>query len=50
LKERLLEFEAALVAGKYAELGSSYKVAQALGISQSQAYSKIKKYVLDMGK
>ncbi len=50
LKERLLEFEAALVAGKYAELGSSYKVAQALGISQSQAYSKIKKYVLNLEK
>lgn len=46
LKEQLLEFESNLITNKYQELKSSYKVAEALGISQSQAYSKIKKYVL----
>jgi transcriptional regulator with PAS, ATPase and Fis domain len=45
LKDKLLEFEASLILDKYKELGSSYKVGEALGISQSQAYSKIKKYV-----
>lgn len=37
--------EAQIIVEKYRELGSSYKVAEALGISQSQAYKKIRKYV-----
>jgi|GEM_PF-1904189 len=45
LKEQMDAFEANLIISRYNELGSSYKVAKALGISQSQAYSKIRKYV-----
>jgi len=44
LKDQLLAFESGLIINKYKELGSSYKVAEALGISQSQAYNKIRKY------
>lgn len=45
LKDLLDAYEATVIKSKYQELGSSYKVAKALGISQSQAYSKIKKYI-----
>lgn len=44
LKKVICDSEALLIREKYRELGSSYKVAKALGISQSQAYKKIKKY------
>jgi len=44
LKERLEETEKQIIIQKYKELGSSYKVAAALGISQTQAWQKIKKY------
>jgi len=47
LKEQVLEFESELIIRTYNQLGSSYKVAESLGISQSQAYSKIKKYILN---
>jgi TyrR family helix-turn-helix protein len=46
LKEMVKEFEASIIQLKYAELGSSRKVAKALGISQSQANDKIKEYLL----
>lgn len=45
LKQKREDAEAQLVRELYAELKSSYKVASALGISQSSAYKKIKKYV-----
>jgi Transcriptional regulator containing PAS, AAA-type ATPase, and DNA-binding domains len=45
LKSRKEEAEADLVRQAYGELKSSYKVAKALGISQSSAYKKIKKYL-----
>lgn len=45
LKDMLNDYEASIIKQFYKELGSSYKVATALGISQSQANSKIKKYV-----
>lgn len=45
LKLQKEDAEAQLIIQKYKELGSSYKVADALGISQTQAYKKIKKYV-----
>jgi TyrR family helix-turn-helix protein len=45
LKEMIKEFEASIIRLKYAELGSSRKVAKALGISQSQATGKIKEYL-----
>ena len=48
LKQRREDAEAQLVRELYAELKSSYKVADALGISQSSAYKKIKKYVKDI--
>jgi len=44
LKEYMEEAEKQLIMSKYEELQSSYKVAKELGISQSQAYQKIKKY------
>ncbi len=50
LKDQLLEFESNLILNKYMELGSSYKVAEAFGISQSQAYNKIRKYVSESKK
>lgn len=46
LKLQKEDAEAQIIIQKYKELGSSYKVAAALGISQTQAYKKIKKYVL----
>lgn len=45
LKLQKEDAEAQLIIETYKELGSSYKVADALGISQTQAYKKIKKYV-----
>ena len=45
LKSRKESVEAALIREKYRELKSSYKVAKELGISQSSAYKKIKKYL-----
>ncbi|HML37053.1 MAG TPA: sigma 54-interacting transcriptional regulator [Bacillota bacterium] len=45
LKNKKEEMEADLIREKYRELKSSYKVAEALGISQSSAYKKIKKYL-----
>lgn len=45
LKKKREDAEAAVIRELYAELKSSYKVADALGISQSSAYKKIKKYV-----
>lgn len=50
LRELLQEYESNLIIKKYQELGSSYKVAEALSISQSQAYTKIKKYVINAKK
>ncbi len=50
LKRQKEEAEALLIIQKYKELGSSYKVADALGISQTQAYKKIKKYVFQENK
>lgn len=44
LKEILEETERDVFIKKYMELGSTYKVAKALGISQSQAAQKIRKY------
>lgn len=46
LKSVREQYEANLIRETYHQLGSSYKVAKALGISQTQAYNKIKKYVL----
>ena len=45
LKSKKEKVEAALIREKYRELKSSYKVAKELGISQSSAYKKIKKYL-----
>lgn len=45
LKEMLREYEASIIREKYTELKSSYKVAKALKISQSQANTKIREYV-----
>ena len=45
LKLQKEDAEAQLIIETYKELGSSYKVAEALGISQTQAYKKIQKYV-----
>lgn len=42
---KLDEAERRLIIDAYNKYGSSYKVAKALGISQSTAYRKIKKYV-----
>ena len=44
LKDRLELVEAQLIRDTYRSLGSSYKVAEALGISQPSAWRKIKKY------
>ncbi len=44
LKELLEEEEKRIILEKYKHLRSSYKVAKELGISQSQAFQKIKKY------
>lgn len=44
LKAMVIDSEATLIREKYSVLKSSYKVAKELGISQSQAYKKIKKY------
>lgn len=44
LKELLETEEKRIILEKYEQLRSSYKVAKELGISQSQAYQKIKKY------
>lgn len=45
LKDLLESAEKKIILGKYRQLRSSYKVAKELGISQSQAYQKIKKYL-----
>ena len=45
LKQKREDVEGQLVRELYSKLKSSYKVAEALGISQSSAYKKIKKYV-----
>ena len=47
LKEYMDEAERHIIRERYEKLQSSYKVAKDLGISQSQAYQKIKKYVSD---
>jgi transcriptional regulator with PAS, ATPase and Fis domain len=47
LKELLEEEEKRIILKKYELLRSSYKVAKELGISQSQAFQKIKKYTTD---
>lgn len=47
LKDRLEDAERLLVIEAYTRYKTSYKVAKALGISQSQAYRKIKKYIKD---
>jgi len=44
LKELLEAEEKRIILEKYHDLRSSYKIAKELGISQSQAYQKIKKY------
>ncbi|QOX61944.1 hypothetical protein FRZ06_00520 [Anoxybacterium hadale] len=44
LKELLEAEERRIILEKYNDLRSSYKIAKELGISQSQAYQKIKKY------
>lgn len=45
LKELMEEAEKKIILEKYRQLKSSYKVAKALGISQSQASQKIRKYL-----
>jgi len=45
LKDMLREYEATIIRERYSELKSSYKLAQALKISQSQAIRKIREYV-----
>lgn len=47
LKELLEVEEKRIILEKYHDLRSSYKIAKELGISQSQAYQKIKKYTVD---
>ncbi|WP_165445411.1 sigma-54 interaction domain-containing protein [Bacilliculturomica massiliensis] len=47
LQDALEEVERQLVRAAYAQLGSSYKVAKQLGISQSGASRRIQKYVLE---
>lgn len=47
LKDRLEDAERLLVIEAYTRYKTSYKVAKALGISQSQAYRKMKKYIED---
>ncbi len=42
--EKMADMERKMVLEAYEKYGSSYKVAQALGISQSTAYRKIRKY------
>lgn len=44
LKQKMEKTEKEIIMEAYNRLGSSYKVAEELGISQSQAYKKIKKY------
>ncbi|MFP7484517.1 sigma 54-interacting transcriptional regulator [Priestia filamentosa] len=44
LHQKLEEFECRLIQEAYEEFGSSYKVAEELGISQSSAIRKIQKY------
>ncbi|MDR0424372.1 MAG: sigma 54-interacting transcriptional regulator [Clostridiales Family XIII bacterium] len=44
LKSAMESLERRVVCTAYEKLGSSYKVAEALGISQTSAYRKIKKY------
>ena len=44
LKDMMAEHEASIIISSYNDLGSSYKVAEELGISQSQASKKIRKY------
>ncbi|MEW5784371.1 MAG: sigma 54-interacting transcriptional regulator [Bacillota bacterium] len=45
LKEMLQKYESTIIRNAFLELGSSYKVAKALKISQSQANYKIRKYL-----
>lgn len=45
LKEYMEEAEKRIIQERYRQFQSSYKVAKDLGISQSQAYQKIKKYI-----
>lgn len=47
LPEKLEQLERFLVAEAYDQYGSSYKVAESLGISQSSAMRKIQKYLRD---
>ena len=47
LRDMITAYEAAIIRRKYRELGSSYKVARELGISQTQANRKIREYVLN---
>jgi transcriptional regulator with PAS, ATPase and Fis domain len=47
LKELLEAEEKRIILEKYHDLRSSYKIAKELGISQSQAFQKIKKYTVD---
>ena len=42
---KINQMEKKMIVDAYNKYGSSYKVAEALGISQSTAYRKIKKYV-----
>jgi transcriptional regulator with PAS, ATPase and Fis domain len=44
LQQKLEELECRLIQEAYEEFGSSYKVAEELGISQSSAIRKIQKY------
>ena len=47
LKKATEEIEKQLISAAYSRYGSSYKVARALGISQSAASRKIIKYLKD---
>lgn len=42
---KINQMEKKMIIDAYDRYGSSYRVAEALGISQSTAYRKIKKYV-----
>ncbi|MBP6491368.1 MAG: hypothetical protein KA282_00215, partial [Clostridia bacterium] len=47
LKDLMEAAERKIIVEKYEKLRSSYKVAKELGISQSQASQKIRKYIGD---
>jgi PAS domain S-box-containing protein len=48
LKEQLEFYEGHIIRRAYAECGSTYKLAEKLGISQSSAMRKVNKYVKDL--